>query len=140
MLKTTAHRIVRWKWVDDILIHDGFYYEVEKTQWSDIDWKKVEKTVFKLQNRIYRASESGDMLSVRRLQKMLIKSWSARLLAVRRVTQDNQGKKTAGVDGIKVLSHQQRLAALGRLKLGTKSKPTRRVWIDKPGTKEKRPR
>ncbi|MEY3866630.1 MAG: hypothetical protein RLZZ338_1801, partial [Cyanobacteriota bacterium] len=32
MLKTTAHRIVRWKWVDDILIHDGFYYEVDKTE------------------------------------------------------------------------------------------------------------
>ena len=139
MLKTTANRIVRWKWVDDILIHDGFYYEVDKTEWSGIDWKKVEKTVFKLQNRIYRASESGDMFAVRRLQKMLIKSWSARLIAVRRVTQDNQGKKTAGVDGIKVCTPQQRLALVGRLKLGTKSKPTRRVWIDKPGTKEKRP-
>jgi RNA-directed DNA polymerase len=139
MLKTTAHRIVRWKWVDDILICEGFGYEVDKTEWSDIDWKKVEKTVFKLQNRIYRASESGDRFAVRRLQKMLIKSWSARLLAVRRVTQDNQGKKTAGVDGVKTLTPKQRLAALGRLKLGTKSKPTGRVWIDKPGTKEKRP-
>ena len=139
MLKTTAHRIVRWKWVDDILIFEGFGYDVDKTEWSDIDWKKVEKTVFKLQNRIYRASESGDMFAVRRLQKMLIKSWSARLLALRRVTQDNQGKKTAGVHGIKVLTPQQRLALVGRLKLGTKSKPTRRVWIDKPGTKEKRP-
>jgi len=130
---------VRWKWIDDILIHDGFYYEVDKTEWSDIDWKKVEKTVFKLQNRIYRASESGDMIAVRRLQKMLIKSWSARLIAVRRVTQDNQGKKTAGVDGVKTLTPKQRLALVGRLKLGTKSRPTRRVWIDKPGTKEKRP-
>jgi RNA-directed DNA polymerase len=139
MLKTTGNRIVRWKWIDDILIHDGFCYEVEKTEWSDIDWKKVEKTVFKLQNRIYRASESGDMFAVRRLQKMLIKSWSARLFAVRRVTQDNQGKKTAGVDGVKTLTPKQRLALVERLKLGTKSKPTRRVWIDKPGTQEKRP-
>ncbi|MEY3866956.1 MAG: hypothetical protein RLZZ338_847, partial [Cyanobacteriota bacterium] len=115
------------------------YYEVDKTEWSDIDWKKVEKTVFKLQNRIYRASESGDMFAVRRLQKMLIKSWSARLLAVRKVTQDNQGKKTAGVDGVKSLSPMQRLSLVSRLKLGSKSRPTRRVWIDKPGTKEKRP-
>jgi hypothetical protein len=92
MLKTTAHRIVRWKWVDDILVSEGFDYAVENTEWSDNNWKKVERNVFKLQNRIYRASESGDTFTVRRLQKMLIKSWSARLLAVRRVTQDNQGK------------------------------------------------
>lgn len=68
-----------------------------------------------------------------------MKSWSARCLAVRKVTQDNQGKKTAGVDGIKSLSPAGRLALVDRLKPGDKSKPTRRVWIPKPGTKEKRP-
>jgi RNA-directed DNA polymerase len=68
-----------------------------------------------------------------------MKSWSARALSVRRVTQDNQGKKTAGVDGIKSLTPKQRLNLVGNLKLGSKVSPTRRVWIPKPGTEEKRP-
>ncbi|MFN6487512.1 MULTISPECIES: reverse transcriptase N-terminal domain-containing protein [unclassified Nostoc] len=68
-----------------------------------------------------------------------MKSWSARALAVRRVTQDNQGKKTAGVDGVKSLSPKKRLRLIGELKLGSKVSPTRRVWIPKPGTQEKRP-
>jgi RNA-directed DNA polymerase len=49
------------------------------------------------------------------------------------VTQDNQGKKTAGVDGVKSLSSVQRIALVRKLELKGKSKPTRRVWIDKPG-------
>ena len=68
-----------------------------------------------------------------------MRSWSAKCLAVRRVTQDNQGKKTAGVDGIKSLSPVQRLELVQSLKLSQKAKPTRRVWIPKPGTEEKRP-
>jgi RNA-directed DNA polymerase len=70
---------------------------------------------------------------------MLMKSWSAKTLAVRRVTQDNQGKKTAGVDGVKSLSPNQRFDLVTKLHLGTKASPTRRVWIPKPGTEEKRP-
>jgi RNA-directed DNA polymerase len=70
---------------------------------------------------------------------MLMKSWSARALAVRRVSQDNQGKKTAGVDGVKSLSPKQRLDLVNKLHLGTKASPTRRVWIPKPGTEEKQP-
>ncbi len=58
---------------------------------------------------------------------------------VRRVTQDNQGKKTAGVDGVKSLTPKQRLRLVGQLKLSRKCKPTRRVWIPKPGKQEKRP-
>ncbi|GET36331.1 RNA-directed DNA polymerase (Reverse transcriptase) [Microseira wollei NIES-4236] len=61
------------------------------------------------------------------------------MIAVRRVTQDNLGKKTAGVDGQKSLTPKQRLALTGKLKLGSKVSPTRRVWIPKPGTEEKRP-
>jgi RNA-directed DNA polymerase len=68
-----------------------------------------------------------------------MKSWSARALAVRRVTQDNTGKKTAGVDGKKSLSPEARLKLVNKLKLGSKVRPTRRVWIPKPGTEEKRP-
>ena len=108
-------------------------------EWNQIPWRKLEKMVYKLQKRIYQASNRGDVKTVRRLQKLLMKSWSAKCLAVRRVTQDNQGKKTAGVDGVKSLTPKQRLALIGSIKLGSKVSPTRRVWIPKPGTEEKRP-
>ncbi len=108
-------------------------------EWRHINWRKLEKRVFKLQKRIYRAEQRGDTKAVRRLQKTLMRSWSAKCLAVRRVTQDNQGRKTAGVDGIKSLSPVQRLELVKSLKLSHKAKPTRRVWIPKPGTEEKRP-
>jgi RNA-directed DNA polymerase len=107
--------------------------------WQDIPWRKMERRIFKLQKRIYRASKRGDVKAVRRLEKTLIKSWSAKCIAVRKVTQDNQGKKTAGVDGIKALQPTQRLKLTKRLSLAEKSKPTRRVWIPKPGKDEKRP-
>ena len=108
-------------------------------EWHSIDWRKLEKRVYKLQKRIYQASNRGDIKALRKLQKMLMKSWSARALAVRRVTQDNQGKKTAGVDGLKSLTPKQRLELVNKLHLGTKASSTRRVWIPKPGTEEKRP-
>jgi len=108
-------------------------------EWRHINWRKLERSVYKLQKRIYRASQRGDVKAIRRLQKTLMKSWSARCLAVRRVTQDNSGKKTAGVDGLKSLTPKQRLALVAKLKLSPKVAPTRRVWIPKPGTEEKRP-
>jgi RNA-directed DNA polymerase len=98
-------------------------------EWHKINWRKLERQVYKLQKRIYRASQRGDVKALRRLQKTLMKSWSARALAVRRVTQDNIGKKTAGVDGQKSLSPTARLKLVNNLKLGSKVSPTRRVWI-----------
>jgi RNA-directed DNA polymerase len=108
-------------------------------EWSDIPWRKHERNVYKLQKRIYKASKRGNVKLVRRLQKLLINSRAAKCLAVRRVTQDNQGKKTAGVDGVKSLTPKQRLILVEKITLGSKVAPTRRVWIPKPGTEEKRP-
>jgi len=109
-------------------------------EWKAINWKQVQKIVYRLQTRIYKAKHRGDTKQVHRLQKLLMKSRSAKLLAVRRVSQDNAGKKTAGVDGIKSLTPSQRLALANSLHLTGKAKPTRRVMIPKPGTKaEKRP-
>jgi len=108
-------------------------------EWKHIPWHKLERMVFKLQKRIYQASERGDVRTVRQLQKLLMSSWSAKCLAVRRVTQDNQGKKTAGVDGIKSLTPKERLALTYCLNLQRKASPTRRIWIPKPGKTEKRP-
>ncbi len=108
-------------------------------EWKDIPWRKLERYTFKLQKRIFKASERGDIKACRRLQKTLMRSRSSKCLAVRRVTQDNQGKKTAGVDGIKSLKPEERLELVNNLSLSRKAKPTRRVWIPKPGTEEKRP-
>jgi RNA-directed DNA polymerase len=107
--------------------------------WKTIRWPRVERRVFKLQTRIYRASHRGDVKAVHRLQRLLLRSRSARLLAVRRVSQDNRGKRTAGVDGVHTLHPGQRLALANDLAISGKVKPTRRVWIPKPGTEERRP-
>lgn len=111
-------------------------------EWNKLPWREIERNVFKLQKRIYLASSQGKTETVHDLQRLLIKSWAACLLAVRRVTQDNQGKKTAGVDGVKSLTPAQRLKLSGRLQQAPyteKAQPVRRVYIPKKGTDEKRP-
>jgi RNA-directed DNA polymerase len=108
-------------------------------EWNALPWKQFERQVFKLQTRIYRASQRGDVKTVHRLQRLMMKSWAARCLAVRKVTQDNQGKRTAGVDGVKSLTPPQRLRLAHTLRLPVKTPPVRRVWIPKPGTTEQRP-
>ena len=113
--------------------------QMTTVEWNQLNWQKLEKAVFKLQKRIFRASQRGDIASIRKLQKTLIRSWSAKCIAVRKVTQDNSGKKTAGVDGVKSLSPIARLSLVNKLRITGKSKPTRRVWIPKPGSNEKRP-
>ena len=88
-----------------------------KVAWQDIAWKKVHRHVFRLQKRIYQATQRGDVRTVHKLQKLLVKSWYARLLAVRRTTQDNQGKKTAGIDGAKSLTPPQRWQLANEMQL-----------------------
>jgi len=109
------------------------------SEWKDLPWKMIQQRVWKLQKRIFRAAQRGDQRAVHRLEQLLMKSWSAKCLAVRRVTQDNRGKKTAGVDGVKALTPSQRLALVATLSLTDKPQPVRRVWIPKPGKIEKRP-
>lgn len=110
--------------------------------WKNVPWKKLEHHVFRLQKRIYQASQHGETRKVEKLQKLLMKSKSARLLAVRRVTQDNQGKKTAGMDGMKSVNPKQRLLMAESVHPKywhhCKAKPVRRVWIPKPGKKDER--
>ena len=109
--------------------------------WKAVPWRKLERTVFKLQKRIYRATQNGNMGLVRRLQGLMTRSWSAKMVAVRLVTQQNKGKKTAGVDGVTALkpSERQPLVRQLRVESGKRVQPTRRVWIPKPGRDEKRP-
>lgn len=90
-------------------------------KWQDIPWRDVERKVFKLQRRIYQASRQGKQITVRKLQKLLLSSWHARCLAVRKVTQDNRGRRTPGVDGKLVISPTQRIRLASRLKLTAKA-------------------
>jgi RNA-directed DNA polymerase len=99
--------------------------------WNQINWKVIEIAVFKLQKRIFRASQSGDVKLVHSLHRLLTKSYYGKLWATRRVTQDNQGRVTAGVDGKKSLNPKQRLELIENLSIGRKAKPLRRVWIPK---------
>ena len=108
-------------------------------EWNTVNWKKTERQVFKLQKRIYQASRRGDRKTVHRLQRLLTTSRSAKLLATRKVTQDNRGKRTAGVDGRTAIMPSQRCKLARRLDIAKKPSPVRRIWIPKPGEKEQRP-
>lgn len=110
----------------------------QTVEWNRINWRKLEVAVYKLQKRIFQASLRGDTSSVRRLQKTLMRSWSGKALSVRKITQDNQGKKTAGVDGIKSLTPKARQNLVLSLNINNKVSATRRVWIPKSNG-DKRP-
>jgi RNA-directed DNA polymerase len=107
--------------------------------WQDLPWKSVQRHVFRLQKRMYRATQRGNVRTVRKLQNLQCKSWYARLLAVRRVTQDNRGEHTAGIDGVKTLPPPQRWRLARELCLNGNAAPLRRTWIPKRGSPEKRP-
>ncbi len=115
----------------------------ESESWRMLPWRKFEQQVYRIQKRIFQAEQRGNHRAVHKLQKLLMKSRAARMLAVRRVTQDNQGKKTAGVDGVKSVSPKQRRAMVERVHphqwKRLKTPPVRRVYIPKPGKVEKRP-
>jgi RNA-directed DNA polymerase len=139
MAKICRQTLGNSKEIEQVAMNISKTLNNQTVEWKDLNWRKLEKVTFKLQKRIFQASERGDVKAVRKLQKTLINSWSAKCIAVRRVTQDNQGKNTAGVDGIKALNPKQRMNLVGKLKLTNKAYPTRRVNIPKPGTTETRP-
>jgi RNA-directed DNA polymerase len=103
-------------------------------KWKSIPWRKLRKIVFRLQVRIFKAQKNGNALLVRKLQKLLLSSRAAKLLAIRQVTQLNTGRKTAGVDGKKALEPSQRLALYEVLVENWKQwkhQPLKRVYIPK---------
>jgi retron-type reverse transcriptase len=76
--------------------------------WKDIPGKKFRRIVFRLQTRIYKAVQAGDKAKAKNLQKLLLRSYAARMLAIRQITQLNAGKKTAGIDGKIALTFAER--------------------------------
>src|SRR3954470_6751203 len=109
------------------------------TSWQGVPWPRAEANVHALQRRVYRAEQRGPRRKVKSLQRLLLRSTSAKLLAVRRVTQDNQGKKTPGVDGVADLEAEYRCLLAQPRSLERQTQPVPRVRIPKPGTEEKRP-
>lgn len=115
----------------------------ESRAWNNLPWHTLAHKVLRIQRRIYRACQHRDKETVHQLQQGLMELEAARLLAVHHVTQDNEGKDTAGVDGVKSVPPKGRLAlvcAIHPNQWGQQPpKPVRRVWLPKPASTERRP-
>lgn len=107
--------------------------------WKTVDWPLVKQRVIRVQRRLYKASLSGNQKLVYWLQKSLINSIDAKLLAVNTVTTLNKGRNTMGVDRNLFTSNKQKEFLVSTLRIDGKAQPIRRVWIPKPGKKEGRP-
>ncbi|MYM40489.1 group II intron reverse transcriptase/maturase [Duganella qianjiadongensis] len=104
-------------------------------EWADINWRLVHKNVRVTQHRITKATQEGNWRKVKSLQRWLTRSYSAKALAVKRVT-ENQGKRTAGVDQRLWDTPTQKISAIGQLKKrGYRPLPLRRVYIPKSNGK-----
>ena len=107
--------------------------------WNTIDWKEAESYVNRLQVRIVKAVQKENWNLVKRLQYLLVHSFYAKALSVKRVT-TNKGKKTAGIDNVLWKTAEEKMNAVNQLKQkGYTAKPLKRVYIEKFGKKEKRP-
>ena len=84
--------------------------EGEVLDWDAVDWRAVEDDVRRLRQRIFTASKAGDLKKVRNLQKLMLRSRANTLLSVRRVTEINAGRKTAGIDGRVAPRRRRRLS------------------------------
>jgi RNA-directed DNA polymerase len=111
----------------------------KQTDWNTIDWKKANRTVRNLRQRIFRATQEGNLKKVRSLQKLMLKSYSNRLVSVRRVAQINAGRNTPGVDKLVIKTPAARgrmVDALAHYALW-QAKPARRVYIPKSNNKRR---
>jgi RNA-directed DNA polymerase len=108
-----------------------------QTNWNAINWRKANRTVRNLRHRIFRATQEGNLNKVRSLQKLMLKSYSNRLVSVRRVAQINAGKNTPGVDKLVIKTPAARGRMVDTLAHYTlwKAKPAKRVYIPKTNNK-----
>ncbi len=116
--------------------------EGELLRWDAVDWRACEQNVRRLRQRIFTTSQAGDLKRVRNLQKLMLRSRANTLLSVRRVTERNTGRETAGVDGEVVLSPKAKMDLAERVQHSTepfKAHPVKRVYIPKGRNGKRRP-
>lgn len=111
----------------------------KKVTWININWTLVQKNVYRMQHRIYKAKLNGNTKQLYWLQQRLINSKNAKLMAIRIVTTLNKGRNTGGIDKQIIINPEQKLKLALSLKLDGQAQAIRRVWIPKPGKQEKRP-
>ena len=108
--------------------------EDDGLDWDRVDWGQAEGHVRRLRRRIFAASQAGDLARVRNLQKLMLRSRSSALVSVRRVTEVNAGRRTAGVDGKVVLLAQEKADLADWVQHGAAAwspRPVRRVYVPK---------
>ena len=99
--------------------------------WKDINWALVQKRLSRQQRRVYKASIERNTAKVHALQRRIIGSLDARLIAVKRVTTENKRRNIASVSGQKAISDEMKMKLVSKLKLDGKTKAIRRVYITK---------
>src|SRR5437588_4958937 len=110
-----------------------------QTDWNSVNWRQANRTVGNLRHRIFRATQEGNLNKVRSLQKLMLKSYSNRLVSVRRVAQINAGKHTPGVDKLVIKTPAARGRMVDALAHYSpwKAKPVRRIYIPKASGKRR---
>lgn len=109
--------------------------KIQSMGWKSINWAEIEYFVYDLQRNIYDLRTRDELKEMRIIQRYLTDSWEAKLLAVRKVTQDNRGKKTAGVDGIVITKIEERINLTRKLIFDGNADIIRRVNIPKSNGK-----
>jgi RNA-directed DNA polymerase len=115
-------------------------FDLDAAGWDSIDWHAAEWEVQRLRQRIFKATQEGNLAKVRSLQKLMLRSRSNTLISVRQVTQRNAGRKTAGIDGEVALTSEARADVAVRAHQSIRTwKPlaAKRVYIPKAGNRNK---